>query len=937
MSDVNSGTATAAYILDITDVERKATQLRTILAGVRNDAVSPAVSPVASTAAPQQTAGINENAAALSRQALAAGDAAGAVELMNQALGKSTEQEKQSTTATEATVRAQASLRVALGDTIGAIELLEAAHAQSVQGSVEEVAIARQLAQIENQGLAATQRAADAEIRLAQERARAAVAVKDYTGALEILNGVQTEGASAQTVAALETQIATTERAGTVTGAFGAELSGLISPLTLATVGLAAGAKAAQSYGDAVHFAGQLQDERTAFGGVIGDFQKGNAILDEATARGRAYGFTQKEITDAFRELAPIIRESTSTTKDQSDALARIAVLKPEAPVQALSTAIEGIQTGNIRALSKELGLTKDEQAQLKHSTDQGTDAFIALNAVLDRHGITLAVARDRMQGQAGAERDATIAAEDLTRAQGAIAAGPGLAFTKLYTVALQGLAFQLGTNATAAQQLNDATGRVPPPPDRGGADLVKLLGITADVTVETNKFSGAVAGVGNDLRRTAAFAVQNATAINDGTVATNNFNAALRAHAAAYAATLSVTQQSVTASLADAESKREVAAKTQLLTGETNNAANAFLALNPQISEGGVNALVTAGKLDPLLAQLIQATLRANEARDALIGFNNAENAKSTDKAVKTERFFGGQGSRGDSSDTLTDSAALVKNLKDQAATANTLIDSEIALAAAKKNTGQQIDLLRQKQAQFAKGTAEYNNIQAQIIGIETSAGKTRVSAAQTTGLQLAQTEETSQAAILKAQREGLERLRDSQEDFDLHRARNQQDEDQKIQSLLAHGQRAQADEERKKFALDQQRNQEDFTIQRQRTLRNNAESTGDIDARTDLRQSQIGQRAALRGVRPTGGGAGIPGTPTFIPDAPVQAQAAPRIIQIFLNSRVDLDGKLVGMQIYEAGLREQIDEDLSIELSSIGITLPPSGGQTAVAGARP
>jgi hypothetical protein len=60
---------------------------------------------------------------------------------------------------------------------------------------------------------------------------------------------------------------------------------------------------------------------------------------------------------------------------------------------------------------------------------------------------------------------------------------------------------------------------------------------------------------------------------------------------------------------------KQEVAAKTGLLTAETTAAVAAFMQLHPNITAAGVASLQAAGQINPLLAQLIQATLRAREA----------------------------------------------------------------------------------------------------------------------------------------------------------------------------------------------------------------------------------------------------------------------------------------------------------------------------------
>lgn len=601
-----------------------------------------------------------------------------------------------------------------------------AAAAAAAQG--EEAAAAAAAAAAAEKAAAATMAEQNAAIQLAQQYARTAVATKDYAQALLILNEAleANTGAGASQIAGLETQIATTEVAGTATGAFGAQIAMLANPVLIATAAISASVMAVKSLGDAIHFAGQLQEERTAFGGVLGDFQKGNAILDEADKRLHAYGFTTQQTTDAFSELAPIIRESTSSTRDQAEALARIAVLKPDAPVKALSTAIEGIQTGNIRALSKELGLTKDEQTQLKQSTDQGKDAFIALNEVLDKHGVTLAVARERMAGQAGAEREAAQAAEDLTKAEAAYAAGPGLVFTQAKTLAINAFTDSL---SYSSKSVNGFTGAI-------GAEIAQLMfgtKATDDTTV-------AVQALGAAIPTTA-------TAIQDGTQQINTGTAAMQVHAGEYAALMAVTEESVTVTLADAAAKDEVTAKTQLLTAETNAAVAAFMQLNPNIDAGGVAALVMAGKIDPLLAQLIQARLRAIEATNAMIAFNNQANIKAVNATISSNRAAGRMG-RGDSSDAqeIADAARRTAAAADEARQKQTL-------AVGTKN--QKVALLQQEYdaavKEHGQESAAAINAQTALLQAEESGHKARAGAAATGATKLTSIEESTGNKIAK------------------------------------------------------------------------------------------------------------------------------------------------------------------------------------------
>jgi hypothetical protein len=235
----------------------------------------------------------------------------------------------------------------------------------------------------------------------------------------------------------------------------------------------------------------------------------------------------------------------------------------------------------------------------------------------------------------------------------------------------------------------------------------------------------------------------------------------------------------------------------------------------------------------------------------------------------------------------------------------------------------------------QFGKDSKEAVNAQTAIIAAQQAAektgGKARVSAAQSTALQLQNTEQDSQLQLLRTQREGLERLRDQQEDYDVRRTRSKEDEDRKIKGLLARGQIAEANRERENFAREQQRAAEDFDRERRRTNRNNAEGVGDIGARTDLKQEQIGARAALRGGTASLGGGTAPAS---LGGAQQATGGEGRIISITFPSAIFApDGQKLGDIVYPF-VSQRLDDDIAIEIRSA----PTLGGnQTAVAGTRP
>ena len=409
----------------------------TELSGVAQAAIGPEEAFIATVREQAATLGLSSDElerefAEMSKAALAAGELTRALTLQDAALGRNRTDTDETTQASIRLVQAEAQRLKALGQLPQAYQLLSNRLNQENEVTVQTINAERQLIAIQQQAARGAEQEANAAIRTAQAQARAAVAEGERERALTLLNAVQTSGASAQVVAGLETQIATLER-GTIASegfgaAFSSSLTSMLGPVALVTTALGAADSALRSFGDAAHFVGQLQEERNAFGGILGDFQRGNAILDEAIARTRVFGFTEKETTDAFRELAPVIRESTASTRDEADALARMAVLRPDDPVHALAQAIEGIRKGRFAEVAGEMGLTKTEAHTLAEEVAHGKDAFLALNTALDKHGITLQVAAQRTEGLIGKERELAQAQEDLQKAQGEFAAGPGLA-----------------------------------------------------------------------------------------------------------------------------------------------------------------------------------------------------------------------------------------------------------------------------------------------------------------------------------------------------------------------------------------------------------------------------------------------------------------------------------------------------------------------------
>jgi hypothetical protein len=365
-----------------------------------------------------------------------------------------------------------------------------------------------------------------------------------------------------------------------------------------------------------------------------------------------------------------------------------------------------------------------------------------------------------------------------------------------------------------------------------------------------------------------------------------------------------------------------------------TDNASN-VLALNSAYLQGQVSIDQVRTVLDALISAQDKAQQAAfqeeRENRNLARSFDDVvPAAQAAAHAIDgllakplphlTDKGIVGSGIAGTLASQLTDPHNLAAGNQGVEQLDQVLFDNRLKRAT---TNAEKIALLRQREAQVSD-PVDRARIEGQILDIENQKGAHRVSAAQSTALQLQNVEENSGLQLLRIQRENNERLRDEQEDYDLKRSRSKEDESLKIESLLAHGQRAEADRERQHFALEQKRAAEDETVKVGRTLRNNAEAVGDLGNRTDLRTQQIGNRAALRGVSAgslpgataTGGGATPPST---------AGNAQPILLT------VNLDSTAVGTALWKAYLEQKIDGELAISITNSGT---PGSGQRAVRG---
>jgi hypothetical protein len=859
-------------------------------------------------------------------------------------------------TATAAAQRSQ-------GDAAGSIRTMLAALAQVGRESKDAVALEGQLATALDREAAAARKAADDTLRLAQAQARVAISGGDKAGASTILQGgisaAQAGGASQNAILGAQVQLNNALKEGdTLAQQFGqgikSGLLGIVGPAALAAGAIAAVKGTVDSFVEAFKFKAELDQNTASITAQLKGVRDSSQAFAEARAFAEKYKLTQEDTTTAIQASVPLLRQSKASLTDVLTVLSQLQVLKPEQGIQGAAFALAELQGGQSRSLATRFNIPIAKATEMKNEIQKGGDAVQILGAYLDKAGISTDALLVRTKGAAGALNDAAIAAEKLKIAQAEFGQGPGTAIIQEETTLLTGLTrlltgdFTTGVRAAVTNQaaLTAAQfaygGALNTGKTQAEAAAAAQQAFNTSIQNSTPSHQAYAYALHHGATEAQAMAIANRA---NGDAATTATTATLRA-ADADDRAAAAAQTSTNALSAEAQKKLDSSIASAKLADEQRQ-----LDRDSQLAASG---LLGAGNQAALLAQKYgiagdAAQFLIDKQRGVAAGIGALIDAQTAATQVLTQPGGIGVGAPGITSGGNNSVEAVValqeanKKAADQATKdAASLLDSEIALAGAKKDTAREIDLLRQKQSQLdrttAAGQAEYNQIQAQIIGIQTAGGRKRVDAAASTALQLNNVEQNSQLQLAKTQREGLERLRDQEADFTLRRVRNKEDEDRKIRRLLAGGQIAAAKREREDFAIQQRRDQEDFNIQKQRTRRNNAEGTSDIDKRADLRQEQIGNRAALRGVKagvaPAGPGA-VAGDSTPLPagTAGASAPAAATVIQVNVGANVNLDSQQVGSLIFDV-IRQKLDDNFALELRS---ATPPGAGQDAVSGARP
>lgn len=166
-----------------------------------------------------------------------------------------------------------------------------------------------------------------------------------------------------------------------------------------------------------------------------------------------------------------------------------------------------------------------------------------------------------------------------------------------------------------------------------------------------------------------------------------------------------------------DTQAKAEQTAQTELMNAKTQEAVNAFLALNPNLSASGAAAAASAAGFPPLIGQLIEATIRAQEARNALAAFN----ALAGVQALRAPGSAGG-GPTGEDEIRADRRRSVIEDRNARVAAGTAAAEAE---ARYQDQIGNSSPLLARRQAELAqltKGSAAYFDKLREIDQIESA-----------------------------------------------------------------------------------------------------------------------------------------------------------------------------------------------------------------------
>lgn len=288
-------------------------------------------------------------------------------------------------------------------------------------------------------------------------------------------------------------------------------------------------------------------------------------------------------------------------------------VLNPEETFAGAARALSELRSGDITSLSERFNIARSEANKLKAEIQGGADVVQVMDRFLTKAGVSTAALDARASGAAGKMREMAVETEKFQLALAGGAGGPGLALLEGRLNVVRGATRLLsGDFQSMETSIRDTAQR--------GSNELRGIVVVADL------LSGAIARVRGEQEQGAtsggAWAQANtvaATAVEQHSVATA-FLAAIQADARNESMLLAQASQAEAFASQTAGQNAELQAiQTQILAAQTQNAANAFLNLNPGIDQAGIRAAVNAGLIPALTGRIAELTLQIQKAKAEL------------------------------------------------------------------------------------------------------------------------------------------------------------------------------------------------------------------------------------------------------------------------------------------------------------------------------
>ena len=544
-----------------------------------------------------------------------------------------------------------------------------------------------------------TARAAELETS-AEQRLTAALAQQETTT-------TQTVNAQRQ-LAQIQTQAA-----GGMGGLNGAasQLGGNLGALAAATGPVAAGMvglKVAEQVGQFAVLGSQVDQARGSFDKLATQAgTTGDALL--TALRGAAHG----EISDMNLELAASRAQILGVAHSTEDFSGLMEIARSRAQLLGTSTtsAFDDLVTGlgrGSKLILDNLGIivnadeaNKKYAASLHKNAAALTDAEkkqALINAVLEQGRQTIAQTGGAVETTAATYARLGAAWENAKNTLASLV-GQGL------EPAARGLSRLLEGSTGIDQAMHAVSDSI----REGGnatAYLAQAFGISAESADYARQF----------LESHGLIAAADAQATQQ------NAAAALQSADAQQAATTAVqgsiiAQQSATAAtLAESQAKEASTAQSQLLDAQIRALGDSYLALNPNITEAGVDSAVAAGKIDQAVGtyiNMVLATERAKVALAALQGQAGVSGGTSVSEG-RSDRDR-----PGDLAQARAAGLAAARDRADEAAAA------EARYQKALGNNGPALARARSELAQLTKGSAAYYDKLTEINALEDGKGK--------------------------------------------------------------------------------------------------------------------------------------------------------------------------------------------------------------------